>query len=290
MTIRHFDDPVLFQKSTQTFLLANEAENILPLGILNNVICGDYREREPYLALVEEGGKPALIALCTPPHPVLISYQKPSPPDEILELVLKDLMDFLGEDFMGISGNKMLAARLKEIWEEMTGRKAKKYMAMRIYKLEEVIPLPDMAGSIRPVEKKDRRLIMDWLNGFFKEAAHESLDPTRARKQFELYLKADPKLRGLMIWEKKGVPVSMAGYAGPTPNGIRVGPVYTPPEKRNKGYASSLTARLSQELLNMGFKFCFLFTDLMNPTSNHIYQQIGYNPVCDVDRFDFKKP
>ena len=129
---------------------------------------------------------------------------------------------------------------------------------------------------------------MDWLNGFFKEAAQEPPDPTRARKQFELYLKADPKLRGLMIWDRNGIQVSMAGYAGPTPNGIRIGPVYTPPEKRNKGYASSLTAKLSQELLNMGYKYCFLFTDLMNQTSNHIYQQIGYNPVCDVDRFDFK--
>ena len=76
MTIRNFDDPVLFQKSTQAFLLENEAENVLPLGILNNITSGDYREREPYLAFVEEEEKPALIALCTPPHPVLISYQK----------------------------------------------------------------------------------------------------------------------------------------------------------------------------------------------------------------------
>ena len=93
-----------------------------------------------------------------------------------------------------------------------------------------------------------------------------------------------------MIWEKKGIPVSMAGYAGPTPNGIRIGAVYTPPEQRKKGYASAVTGGLSQHMLDLGYRFCFLFTDLLNPTSNHIYQQIGYKPVCDVDRYVFKLP
>ncbi|MCK5793384.1 MAG: GNAT family N-acetyltransferase [Anaerolineales bacterium] len=288
MKIRRFDDPVLFQERTQDFLLVNEAENNLPLGILNNIISGDYRERDPYLGFVEDKKEPALVALCTPPHPALFSYQKPSPPDEILELVLRDLMDFLGDDFVGISGPKKLAARLKDIWEEMTGRKAEKHMAMRIYKLDVVFPPPISAGSIRSAEKKDRRLLTDWLNGFYREAVQESPDPARARKQVELYLKADPKLRGLMIWEKSGIPVSMAGYTGPTLNGIRVGAVYTPPEHRKRGFASAVTAGLSQHLLDMGFKFCFLFTDLLNPTSNYIYQQIGYNPVCDGDRYDFK--
>ena len=90
-----------------------------------------------------------------------------------------------------------------------------------------------------------------------------------------------------MIWEVDNTPVSMAGYAGPTPNGIRIGAVYTPPELRNNGYASAVTAGLSQYLLDSGKDFCFLFTDLLNPTSNKIYQQIGYQPVCDVDRYLF---
>jgi predicted GNAT family acetyltransferase len=79
----------------------------------------------------------------------------------------------------------------------------------------------------------------------------------------------------------------MAGYAGPTPNGIRVGPVYTPPHLRGRGYASACVAALSQELLDTGHKFCFLFTDLLNATSNHIYQVIGYQPIVDVDMYQF---
>jgi len=81
--------------------------------------------------------------------------------------------------------------------------------------------------------------------------------------------------------------VSIAGYGGPTPNGIRIGPVYTPPDLRGRGYASALTARLTQTLLDGGRRFCFLFTDLANPTSNSVYQRIGYRPVTDVDLWRF---
>ena len=288
MKIRRFDDPVLFQSKVQDFLIEDEAENNLPLGIINGLIAGEYQDREPYMAYAEEGGRPINVILCTPPHQSIFSYIDSLPADEILELCLKDLIDFLGEKFVGISANKKLAARLKGIYEGMTGKKAEQHMAMRIYKMDEVIPPPSIAGSIRPIEKKDRRLMTDWLSGFYRDTMQEPIDPARARKQVELYLKADPKFRGLMIWEKNGIPVSMAGYAGPTPNGIRVGAVYTPPEQRKRGFASAVTAGLSQYLMDMGFKFCFLFTDLLNPTSNHIYQQIGYKPVCDVDRYDFK--
>jgi predicted GNAT family acetyltransferase len=82
-------------------------------------------------------------------------------------------------------------------------------------------------------------------------------------------------------------PVSLAGYGGPTRHGIRIGPVYTPPAERRRGYASACVAALSQQLLDRGRRFCFLFTDLANPTSNHIYQQIGYRPVSDVDEYRF---
>jgi predicted GNAT family acetyltransferase len=170
----------------------------------------------------------------------------------------------------------------------MAGKKTEHHVAMRIYKLEEVIPPPDRTGDIRSVEKKDRRMMMDWFDGFYREAVQESPDPAKVRRQVDLYMREDSKLRGLMIWEKFGIPVSMAGYAGPTPNGIRVGAVYTPPEQRKRGYASAVTAGASQHLLDVGYQFCFLFTDLLNPTSNHIYQQIGYKPVCDVDRYTFK--
>ena len=288
MTLQRFNNPGGFQDKVQDFLVEDEVENNLPLGIINSLIAGEYRDREPYMAYVEERGRPIIVILCTPPLQTIFSYTDFLPADEILELFLKDLIDFLGGDFVGISANKKLAARLKGIWEGIAGRKAEQHMSMRIYKLEEVIPTPNIAGFIRPVEKRDRRMMMDWLDGFYREAVQESPAPARVRRQVDLYMREDSKLRGLMIWEKHGIPISMAGYAGPTPNGIRVGAVFTPPEQRKRGYASAVTAGLSQHLLDVGYQFCFLFTDLLNPTSNHIYQQIGYKPVCDVDRYTFK--
>ena len=81
-----------------------------------------------------------------------------------------------------------------------------------------------------------------------------------------------------------------ASPSSPTPNGIRVGPVYTPPQRRGRGYASALTAAVSAALLHDGRRFCFLFTNLANPTSNAIYQAIGYRPVADVAQIELVPP
>jgi uncharacterized protein len=83
------------------------------------------------------------------------------------------------------------------------------------------------------------------------------------------------------VWEDAGRNVSMTGCASPTPNGIRIGPVYTPPGDRGRGYATSLVAAVSREQLSRGRTSCFLHTDLANPTSNAIYRRIGYERVCD---------
>ena len=68
---------------------------------------------------------------------------------------------------------------------------------------------------------------------------------------------------------------------GPTPNGIRVGYVYTPPGQRGRGYASALVAHVSQAQLDAGKRLCFLYTDMTNPTSNYIYQKLGYRRVAE---------
>jgi predicted GNAT family acetyltransferase len=73
----------------------------------------------------------------------------------------------------------------------------------------------------------------------------------------------------------------MAPCQGPTRNGIRVSYVFTPRPLRGKGYGTAIITALSQHLLDQGRRFCFLFADLDNPTSNSIYQKVGYQPVCD---------
>jgi predicted GNAT family acetyltransferase len=81
----------------------------------------------------------------------------------------------------------------------------------------------------------------------------------------------------------------VSSFGGATPSGIRIGPVYTPPELRGRGYASALVAELTRRLIAGGRQFCFLFTDLANPTSNSIYQRVGYRPVTDVNLWVFEQ-
>ena len=87
--------------------------------------------------------------------------------------------------------------------------------------------------------------------------------------------------RGLSLWEDAGQPVSMAGVTRITAGQVRVGPVYTPPGLRGRGYAGALTSVVSQAALDAGADRVLLFTDLANPTSNALYQRLGYQPLED---------
>lgn len=94
--------------------------------------------------------------------------------------------------------------------------------------------------------------------------------------------------KSIFLWEDQH-PVSMTRKARATNNGIIIGLVYTPPEFRQQGYTSSCVASLSQLLLDEGYQFCSLYTDLANPTSNQIYQRIGYRPIQKSIMIQFQR-
>jgi hypothetical protein len=130
----------------------------------------------------------------------------------------------------------------------------------------------------------DRALVANWLRAFHDEAMSDN--PQQDYDDMaERFIAGQG--RRLVLWIDGGRPVSLTGVGGRTPNGIRIGPVYTPPDLRGRGYASNLVADASQAELDAGRRFVFLFTDLANPTANRIYQAIGYEPVGDVDEFAF---
>ncbi len=288
MNLLKFSDPDLFQSVVKEHLLKHEAENNLPLGILPNLIAGEYQDQHPYLVQVEDRGETKLVVVCTPPYPALISFEEIPLDEEVISLVIDDLVKELGDNLTGMTGSKNLVSQFADAWQVAAGGEVILKMVMRIYKLDLVSPVSGVPGLMRPANKADKYLLLDWYVNFHRESLVENPAPERIRAQVERYLKADPYLRGMMVWEDEGIPASMAGYTGPTTNGIRIGAVYTPPTERRKGYASACVAGLSQHLLDLGFQFCFLFTDLLNLTSNHIYQQIGYQAVNDVDTFEFK--
>jgi predicted GNAT family acetyltransferase len=61
----------------------------------------------------------------------------------------------------------------------------------------------------------------------------------------------------------------------------RIGPVWTPPERRRRGYAAAATAELAGRLRARGE--VVLFADRANPTSTGVYRRIGFRPVAEWD-------
>ena len=129
--------------------------------------------------------------------------------------------------------------------------------------------------------------MIPWIVAFAEEVLPEDNDAERQIRFVESRLAATDDA-GLWFWEDGGRPVSISGYGGATPNGMRIGPVYTPPELRGRGYATTLVAEQSRWLLGTGRSLCFLYTDLDNPTSNALYRRIGYRMIAEAGevRFD----
>jgi len=262
------------------FLLEREAEHNLLLGLAGRLRTRPrFYGEEPYFALLEDGGRVVGVALRTPPHNLILSEL-----DDLaaLEPLVADVRATYDE-LPGAIGPKEVAAAFARLWCESTGAEARVTMAERIYRAARADPPAGVPGKLRPYEPGDYELLVEWLGAFAAEAMPEA-PPEDARAFADRRLE-DPD-SGLAFWDDGG-PVSLAGWGGPTRNGIRVGPVYTPPELRGRGYASALVGSVTRDLLAAGRRFCFLYTDLANPTSNSIYQRVGYRPVSDVDQWSF---
>lgn len=283
MELRRFDDAADFYKRAKGFLLRREAEHNLLLGICAGLLAHPERqEQPPYLATVEAAGEVVAAAVMTPPRgPILSRSDAPAP--EALSLLVEDLSRAYPA-LPTVLGPAEASRAFADLWQRATGRSYHRGLAQRIYQLDAVTPAAPVQGALRRATEVDRALAITWMIAFAEEALGDR-DPRMAARMVDLRLTGGAD-SGLYLWDD-GWAVSLAGYTGPTPRGIRVGPVYTPPAYRGKGYASACVAALSGLLLDGGRTHCFLFTDLSNPTSNHIYQAIGYRPVCDVDEYRF---
>jgi hypothetical protein len=147
-------------------------------------------------------------------------------------------------------------------------------MKQRLYRIDRVVPPHGVQGGLRAARREDLDLAAVWGEGFARDAGV----PFATRETVARWIEEE----SLHIWDVDGVPVSIAVAQGRTPNGVRVGYVYTPPRHRRHGFASGCVAALSQKLLDEGANFCVLYTDLSNVSSNALYQRVGYEPLEDV--------
>lgn len=280
MKIIRDTNPVQFLEESESLLYRDEPTNSLMLGLCENMAASSDPPKEvPLLLRVVKNGVTLTAALQTPPMNLVITYASK---DE-----LKVLADYLAKEqvqFPGVVGPAQESEVFASIWTDLSGQKFTLGMGQKIYKIENVLQ-PRANGDLRPAMKGETELVTQWTTEF----ANESLPPPE-RKGYEHWLQlAIRKIEKeqVYLWIFDGKPVSMAHVGRPTRNGISVSGVYTPPHLRKNGYASAVVAHVSQKMIDSGKKFCVLYTDLSNPTSNKIYQNVGYKEVSDSKHFLF---
>jgi len=280
MKVERLDGAAEFLAETEGLLLADEARHNLILGIAGTIRDAPHLYPARNLWLVRDGGEVAAAALQTPPYNLVLA--RPRSPEALAALAA----GLTRAELPGVVGAVPEVDEFAELWSRHTGAGVRTNMRQGVYALERVEPPPPVPGAARVATAGDRGVALRWWIAFGEEVLHEG-GPGRDRAEATLDHRLASDRGGILLWEDDGEPVSLAGWGGPTPNGIRVGPVYTPPELRGRGYATGLTAELSQRLLDRGSRFCFLYTDLANPTSNAIYERIGYRRLCESAEISF---
>ena len=276
-----------FLACTQAALEVDEVANNLMLGVAQHLLAdAPLIGTAPYLATVGDESGLKLVALTEPPYPLTLFCPRPMPGDlnAACELVIRDLLA-RGLLVRAVSGRTPLPDHFVGSWKAVTGAGWQLSMHERIYELRRVIPARPVPGRFRPATQVDADTVAGWAAAFMIEVMPMA-DPAAAADNARQRI-----LRGeVYVWEDGGQPVSMAVTSRPLITSISVSLVYTPPTRRGRGYASACVAALSQHLLDQGWQSCSLFADLANPTSNGIYQKIGYQPVCDFDEYALLEP
>lgn len=259
-------------------LYQQEAVNSLMLGLLEGMKAPPY-EVSPLLVQITEGQQVVSAAVSFRKQPVNLILTFAS------EAQLQSLAHYLWntkEFFSGVLGPRDEAELFVKIWKNLTGQNFRLGMGQKIYQINQVhFPKP-MDGEMKVASLNELDTVFSWIKAF----AEESLpaDP-RADEQWMTYAQNVIQKQGVHLWCVQNRIVSMASAGRPTQNGISISGVYTPPKDRKKGFASCLVANVSQKYLFSGKKFCILYTDILNSTSNKIYQELGYQEICESRHF-----
>jgi predicted GNAT family acetyltransferase len=274
--VRHAD-AAAFLQAAEPWLLRAEVENNVVLTLAHSIADGTRPQKEPpYFATAQAGGEVVCCAVRTPPHRLLVT----AGPAAALRALAQDARDAFGR-LPGVNGPQAAAAAFAAAWCAATSDLAAVDMRFRIHSATRVAAdLPPCSGALHAATADDRALAIDWFTAFVREALpNEPHEPDEAVDRLL-------RLAALFFW-RDPAPVAVVGCGNRLVHGARIGPVYTPPSLRGRGYGTAAVAGVTHRLLG-GASYCCLYTDLANPTSNSIYRRIGYRPVCDVDQYTFQ--
>jgi predicted GNAT family acetyltransferase len=264
----HFTaDPATYADHAWDLLAATPAEHTVSLTIIESALRGFRWSDQPMLFgwYADGGGGVRGAVSWTPPFELLLA----AVPDDTVDALVAGLRE-RGAAPGGVNGTEPVVDRFVAAWAP--AQSSVKFR-MRLYRLG-TLQAPAVPGAGRPARMGELDLGARWLSAFQVDVGVHATDTTpMARERI-----AEGRL---WLWEDDGQVVSLAASTIPAAGVSRIAPVYTPPEHRRRGYGAAVTAACTADALARGADRMVLFTDLANPTSNSIYQQIGYRPVGD---------
>lgn len=279
-------NPAEFADRARYFLAARLEHNVLAT-VVDNVLRTEPRagptggdpaafRAVPVFALGSEPRTREVVAaaLRTPPWPMLAAgFDNPAHARDLIDRWLTPdptLSEFGAEP--------ATAKALIQAWRATTAGSTECVFREALHSLTAVSDPPEPAtGRLRGATEEDRDLLVQWEVAFGVETGLGQADQAAAIVDRRL------DARQQFIWDD-GRPTSTLGHTAQIAGAVRIGSVYTPPEFRNRGYASAAVAALSRRLLEHGAQRCLLFTDLANPTSNRIYASVGYVRLADWEQ------
>jgi predicted GNAT family acetyltransferase len=266
-----------------TYLEQNESENNLPIGLAYKLSEAPhyYGSKSPLLLSILEDERVVGVAIMTPPRRIILSKI-----DTEVLVAMRQLVHHLrgtNTRIPGVVGPAAEAQAFSDCWlEDMPGVSSRIARRMCVFEARKVADVPLSPGELRFARIGDHPLTTQWIVTLL-ETTGEPMDLNSVKSRAGQLINDQQ----LYIWDHDE-PVSIASVSRPTRNGITINTVYTPPEHRNKGYATSCVWSLTEQMLTDRYSFCSLYTDLSNSTSNSIYSKIGYVPVGDALAFDFR--
>jgi len=265
-------DPIAFLNKYEAWLRQKTSENNLILGVLNGCKTGKYKEGI-FLAVVENE-KPLLLAVQTPPKNLVLS-------EDGSKESLKVLVEFLVKEDIKVPGSIGSPDNVKffiESYGSLVGKEFAPDMVMHIYSVNKVVVPEKIEGKLVFATQDDLEFSTKSLYDFSRESMPET-EHLNIEELREKTLKSIQKGK-VAIWKVNNKDVAIIVFDNLEYMG-RITNVYTPPEFRKRGYAAAMTAQISQMLLDRGCDSVCLFADATNPTSNGVYQRIGYKHVTD---------
>jgi hypothetical protein len=271
---------VAFAKEVTPFLEKNEAVNAMMLGMCFALSEGAFADKEFGLIRILNNKELTSVAIKAPNSSLVLTFIS----DEELNALINTLVE-KSIEVPKILGPLEVCKKFSQIWSEKMNLTSKLSMKQKIYQLDKVNDLERVDGAMAQADDRDKKILVEWYMAMVKEAIP---DDKMSLEEAQEWVDRKIAANELFLWIQNEWQVSMAALVGATRNGIRISAVYTPPDLRRRGIATSLVANLSQYMLDQGTQKCFLYADQMNPTSNSIYQKIGYNPVCESALYLFE--